>query len=60
MLIHYKMNLGSDEGEAEIEDSELIGLTKDEIKEKIYQAIWEDAKQYLDAWPAKEADSDEA
>ncbi|NQX45322.1 hypothetical protein HQN87_08255 [Paenibacillus tritici] len=59
MIIPYRMNLGSDEGDAEIEDSELIGLTEEEIKERIYQAIWEDAKQYLDAWPVKEADSDE-
>lgn len=59
MIIHYNMSLGMDEGDTEIEDSELTGLTEDEIKEKIYQAIWEDAKQYLDAWPVKEADSDE-
>ncbi|MGW8956635.1 DUF7167 family protein [Paenibacillus sp. NPDC055715] len=60
MKIEWEMSIGYPgarrEGEVEIDDKELAGLSRDQINTKIDEAIWEDAVQYVDAYPTNTAD----
>lgn len=58
MIVTWKMSIGYStacrEGQVEIDDEDLSGLSDDERKRLIYDAIWEDALQYVDVYPIKE------
>lgn len=60
MIIKWEMSIGfpsaKQRGEAEIEESELAGMTEEEREEYINEAIWEDAMQYVDVYPIEEGE----
>lgn len=64
MLIEWKMSIGFpgaiQNGETEINDEELVGLSAEQIREKANAAIWEDAMQYVDVYPANKEELDKA
>jgi hypothetical protein len=62
MIIKWEMSIGfpgaERQGEAEVDDVELEGLTETERSVKINEAIWDSAMQYVDVYPTKD-DEDE-
>ncbi|MHA7967727.1 DUF7167 family protein [Paenibacillus sp. CAU 1782] len=61
MIIRWKLSIGYPsacrEGEVEIDDKDLEGLDEEKRQEAIFEAIWEDAMQYVDVYTTGEEES---
>lgn len=55
MIVKWEMSIGFpgaiQNGEVEIDESEIKGMTESEKETYIQKEIWEDAMQYVDVYP---------
>jgi hypothetical protein len=64
MKVEWKMSIGYSgacrEGAVEIDDEDIEGKSREQIDQMIDEAIWEDAVQYVDAYPTNTDEIEEA